>query len=93
MSVKAVGVTALVVSALVTVFGFATDAFFIAWLGWGLIFGTMEWYTLARKQPGDTLSEQVWLGTQSSSLWWKIFWRAGVFVLLSWLVAHFLFMV
>jgi hypothetical protein len=89
---KKIAVPLLVVACIIAVTAFALDAFFLAWVGWGLIFGTMEWYGLRTSNKGDTLSEQVWLGTQSRTRWWRVFWRVSLAVFLSWLTAHFLFM-
>jgi hypothetical protein len=86
--------TAAILMAIFSVMAIVTffmEAFFLSWLAWGLIFGTMEWYALRTKVAGDTLSDQVWLGTKSKSFWWKVFWRVSIAVFLSWLMAHFLF--
>jgi hypothetical protein len=87
---KKVSVLILIAACTLTVTAFALDAFFLAWVGWGLIFGTMEWYGLRRSGKLDTLSEQIWLGTRSKTLYWAIFWRVGIVVFLSWLTVHFL---
>jgi hypothetical protein len=89
--IKRIATTLLIAACLFLIFAFWFEWFFLAWIGWGLIFGTMEWYALSRKYTGDTLSEQIWLGTRSKSLFWRWFWSAFVVILLSWLVAHFLF--
>ena len=89
--IKKIAVGLLSFACIITIYAFAAEAFFLAWIGWGLIFGTMEWYALSRKYTGDTLSEQIWLGTRSKTLFWKWFWSATVVIFLSWLIAHFLF--
>ena len=72
----------------------SVSGFEIAWAAWAGAFIVIEGVALYRKQPGDTLSEQVW----------KIFHtskgqkrdkttqaRRAVLVMgLGWLVAHFL---
>jgi hypothetical protein len=88
---KTHAIVILIASFCVMLLAFSQDWFLLAWVAWGLIFGTMEWYALSRKSRGDTLSEQVWLGTQSKSRWWSWFWRVSIVAFLSWLTAHFIF--
>jgi len=83
--------TALVISLTgILLLGIWLDNFFLAWLGWGLIFAAMEFSGLTANAKGDTLSEQVWLGTRSRSRGWKVFWVTGVTFLLVWLIYHFI---
>jgi hypothetical protein len=87
---KKVAVTLVLLAGLFLARSLAQDWFFAAWVSWGLIFGVLEFYGLRDQDKGDTLSEQVWLGTLSKSKVWAIFWRIFVAVLLSWLLVHFL---
>jgi len=36
------------------------DGYTWAWIAWGVAFLGIEGYALARKAPGDTLSEHIW---------------------------------
>jgi hypothetical protein len=84
-------VTAILVISFVTILvGFWADEFFLAWIGWGMIFVTLEVYTLNRAQKGDTLSEQIWLGTLSKNKAWSGFWVVVLAVFMSWLTTHLL---
>lgn len=74
----------------ITIAGIWTDNFFIVWLGWGLVFCFLETAGLSSRRKGDTLSEQVWLGTRSKSLGWRIVWLFGTVTLLLWLIFHFI---
>jgi hypothetical protein len=66
------------------------------WIAWLAVFVVVEGWALARKAPGDTLSEQVWhwlhvtpgqTPSRAVLLSWRSFALAG---LLLWLVGHFL---
>jgi hypothetical protein len=57
----------------------------IAWLVWLGLFVLIEGFAIARREPGDTLSEQVWAFIRGKPARWVML--AGF---LLWLVWHFL---
>ncbi|MET8111194.1 hypothetical protein [Streptomyces prasinus] len=70
------------------------SGFEIAWAAWAAAFVVIEGVALKRKQPGDTLSEQVWKifhTTRDQKADKTTQARRAVLVMgLAWLVAHFL---
>jgi hypothetical protein len=73
--------------------------FEIAWAAWAGAFVVIEGIALYRKQPGDTLSEQVWriFGTRRDAAYPKgqpsgllRLRRFALVAFLGWLAAHFL---
>jgi hypothetical protein len=87
---KKIAASAMTLAFVMLMFGFWNNYFLFAWVGWGLIFVTLELYTLSRAQKGDTLSEQVWLGTLSKSRPWSWFWIVSLAAFMSWLTTHLL---
>lgn len=70
-----------------------------AWIGWGAYFLVVEGAALYRSQPGDTLSEHVWMlanttrgpgptGRQPSG--WTRLRRFTLLAFVAWISAHFL---
>lgn len=62
------------------------------WAAWVTAFCILEYIAVTNGVPGDTLSEQVWklIGTDEDSrtiVSWL--WRAGLFILIAWLIPHF----
>jgi hypothetical protein len=78
------------VAFLVVIVGILTDSMFVAWVGWGVLFAGLEIRALIDQSKGDTLSEQVWLGTLSKNRFWAVFWKVFVACLLTWLFFHLL---
>ncbi|MFF4510604.1 hypothetical protein [Streptomyces mirabilis] len=75
------------------------SGFEIAWAAWAGAFVVIEGVALKRKQPGDTLSEQVWriFGTRRDVEYPKgqpsgllRLRRFTLLAFLAWLVAHFM---
>ncbi|MGA5019264.1 hypothetical protein ACPCAA_17830 [Streptomyces griseoincarnatus] len=70
------------------------SGFEIAWAAWAGAFVVIEGIALYRRQPGDTLSEQVWRifhtarGQKTTRTTQAR--RAALVMFLGWLVAHFL---
>jgi hypothetical protein len=87
---KGLLLAAALVSFAVIVWAILIDNFFLMWIGWGLMFAGLEIVSLRDLRKGDTLSEQVWLGTLSKTGAWSIFWRSAIAALLIWLIFHFL---
>jgi len=65
--------------------------FTYGWIVWVVFFIVWEGMAVFNNIPGDTLSEHVWklIGTgdeERTTMMW--IWRAGLLVLLAWLIPH-----
>jgi len=54
------------------------------WVAWLAAFVALEFYAVGNPQPGDTLSETIWVAMDR----WVVV-RVSVWLLLGWLVKHF----
>lgn len=64
-------------------------AWTIAWLAWGAGFVVIEALAIARKAPGDTLSEHLrdWFATRNKPRHWRLR-RLALAVFFVWFIAH-----